>query len=130
MKFAMFSSNFEGYLKDHWTITRVVCTHLNEFLMLNSNMTSKIENFEFFWKSSKILFRSLHMTVACRKLNVQVWSAIKLPISTSVSVCIYTYILLTKAYMFEKFCRRSIFYEALAVLLGYVCDWRKERNCC
>ena len=33
-----FSQNTTGYLKNHWTNTRLVCTHLNAFLMLNSNM--------------------------------------------------------------------------------------------
>ena len=36
------SSNLRGYLKNHWTNTRLVCTHLNIFFMLNWYMAMEI----------------------------------------------------------------------------------------
>ena len=45
-KLAKFSQN----LKNHWTNTRLVCTHLNAFFMLNPNMAMTIWILKFFDK--------------------------------------------------------------------------------
>ena len=45
------SQNCWGYLKNHWTNTRLVCTHFNAFFLLNPNMIIKFEFDIFkFWK--------------------------------------------------------------------------------
>ena len=44
----------KDYLKNHWTNTRLVCTHFNAFFMSNSNMTMKIWISIFFEKVAKI----------------------------------------------------------------------------
>ena len=49
------SQTHQGYLKNHCTNTRLVCTHLNALFMLNPNMVMKNLNFEF--------FRSLYLTI-------------------------------------------------------------------
>ena len=65
-----FSQNHtSGYLKNHWTNTRLVCTHLNPFFMLNPNMTIKIWILKFFEKSLKISICRLHSTFAWRGLE-------------------------------------------------------------
>ncbi len=38
--------NTTGYLKNHWTKHRLVCTHFNAFSMLILNMDAKCNNFE------------------------------------------------------------------------------------
>ena len=42
LKLQIFSENCKWYLKNHWTYTMHVCTHLNAFFMLNLNMARKI----------------------------------------------------------------------------------------
>ena len=53
LKLQIFSENCKGYLKNHWSNTRLVCTHLNAFFMLNPYMVRKIwiNIFFFFWTS-------------------------------------------------------------------------------
>ena len=53
LKFETIFSYFKGYLKNHCTNTRLVCTHLNAFCMLNSNMALKIRITNFFEKNEK-----------------------------------------------------------------------------
>ena len=44
-----------GCLKNHWTNTRLVCTHLNAFFHAESKYGYENLNFEIFWKSLKIV---------------------------------------------------------------------------
>ena len=46
--FTIFSKNPRRHLKNYWTNTKLVCTHLNAFFMLNQNMAMKI--FQIYWK--------------------------------------------------------------------------------
>ena len=39
-----FEINSWVYLKNNWTDTRLVCTHLNTYFMKNSNIAMKLEN--------------------------------------------------------------------------------------
>ena len=45
-KVAEMSETNKGYLKNHCTNIRFVCTHLNELFMLNPNMSMKSHNFK------------------------------------------------------------------------------------
>ena len=40
--------NITGYLKNHWTISRLVCTHLDAFSMLIPSMDTKFMVLEIF----------------------------------------------------------------------------------
>ena len=48
------------------TDTRLVCTHLNAFFMLNPNMAMKIQNFENFLKSFNKIICCLHTSIQWR----------------------------------------------------------------
>ena len=85
------SRNSKGYLKNHCTNTRLVCTHLNAFFMLNPK---KAMNFENFWKSWTILTCHLHSTstwliqsdktwqqdnrVNCQREMIKFWKVLKI----------------------------------------------------
>ena len=49
-----FLKNIRGYLENLWTNTRLVCTHLNAFFILNPNIVMKIWFFFFFENSGWI----------------------------------------------------------------------------
>ena len=54
LKLTIFSPHSKCYLTNHCTKTRLVCTHLNVFIMLNPNMTIKIwfsKFFQIIWKN-------------------------------------------------------------------------------
>ena len=51
----LFSQNSSSYLKNHCANTRLVCTHLNAFFMLNPNKTMKNLKFEILGKEGEIL---------------------------------------------------------------------------
>ena len=53
LKLKLFSPNSRGYLKNHCTNTRLVCTHQNAFFMLNLNMVMKIWISKIFEKVDK-----------------------------------------------------------------------------
>ena len=64
-------SNFMGLSQDH---TRLVCTHLNAYVMLNSNMTMKMWISKFLPKIRKILACRLHSTPKWRVNDVvHIW---------------------------------------------------------
>ena len=61
VKIWLFSpKNSTCYLKNHWTNTRLVCTQLSVFFMLNSNMVLKIWNLQIFWKNVGKFWDYLH----------------------------------------------------------------------
>ena len=62
-------------LKNHWTNTWFVCTHLSAFCTLNRNMTVKISISIFFGKSLKNLIYCLHNSTprAPRAERVNIW---------------------------------------------------------
>ena len=49
-----FSQNSRGHVKNHFTNARLICTPLNSFFVLNTNMAMKIWMLKFFWRSLKI----------------------------------------------------------------------------
>ena len=56
--------NSGDYLKNHWTNTRLVCTHFNAFFMLNPNMVIKIK--------FKIIFENVVNFGLSSALNIHV----------------------------------------------------------
>ena len=61
-----FSQNSGCYFKNHWTNTRLVCTHLNAFFMLNSNIGKKNLKFNIFWKKK---IGRIWPVVCCTRLS-------------------------------------------------------------
>ncbi len=61
--------NTTGYLKNHWTKHRLVCTHFDAFSMLIPNMGAKCNNFEIFKQFSAKLWCSLHVMVTWQRVN-------------------------------------------------------------
>ena len=53
LKFKTISRNLRGYLKNHWTKYRLVCTQINAFFMLNPNIAMKIWISIKSWKNLK-----------------------------------------------------------------------------
>ena len=51
-KFIRFSQSWR-YLKNHWTNTRLVCTHLNTFFILNPHLVTKFEFVEILKKKKR-----------------------------------------------------------------------------
>ena len=64
-KFGNIVLKLQGYLKNLWTNTRLVCTHLNAFSMLNSNMSMII----WIWT----IFGQSWVLVTCGVLLTQAW---------------------------------------------------------
>ena len=52
-KFIRFSQSWRDYLKKHWTNTKLVCTHLNTFFILNPHLVTKFEFREILKKKKK-----------------------------------------------------------------------------
>ena len=61
--FTLFSQNWRSNIKNCWTITRLVCTNLNAFCMLNPNMVMKFWiwtcclHSTFIWRGFKFVLR-------------------------------------------------------------------------
>ncbi len=63
--------NITGYLKNHWTKHRLVCTYFDAFSMLIPNMSTTCDNSEHFLKTNQDVVCIYH-TVDWREL-LRVW---------------------------------------------------------
>ena len=67
----------QNCLKNHWTNTRLVCTHLNAFFMLNPNMVIIISRIcKRFWKSKQLTRGQQLMPASFWGLNLHKWQCL------------------------------------------------------
>ena len=84
----LLSRNYRGYLKNHWTNTSLVCTHLNIIFMLNSNMAIKIWFSKNCGKSWKVLAICLLSTPAWGRSTLSFWDKSRVSPKTVLAIII------------------------------------------
>ena len=92
-KFLIFCKNQTSYFNKIWINTRIICTHLNVFVMLKPNMTMYNLKFKNFWKKLGIFVLSSAFDIRTERVDS----------SLSASSYIASWLILLGYFPFQQF---------------------------